>query len=131
MNPDNYPPTIRLADIASRATRHDASLVPRRIRMLLNATGGQIMRGHTINVGVERLTVSVPSPLNLQQECAVFFGLTIEDQIYSIIGKGYVITCVRTESGTYRADLEFKVEDKKSRIALEQLFSGRSSVRVQ
>lgn len=125
-------PTIRLADIAAYSRSRDAAAVaPRRIRALINVAGKQIMRGHTLNVGIERLIVSVPQPMDRDQECAVFFGLTIEEQIYSIIGNGRVLTCSGDEKEGYRVELDFVVSDKKSRIALEALFNPSSSNRVQ
>jgi hypothetical protein len=126
-----YAPTIRLADLAKRTHGADAGVVPRRIRALLNVAGGQILRGHTLHIGVDRLIVSVPISLGIDAECAIFFGLTIENQIFSIIGKGLVINCTGNESDGYHAEMHFKVEDKKSRIALEQLFSTANSNRVQ
>jgi hypothetical protein len=102
----------------------------RRIRVLLNA-GNQIMRGHAISIGADRLVVSVPSPLHRDHECAVFFGLTIAEQMYSIIGTGRVTECTGSEAGGYNAEMEFTVSDKKSRIALEQLFNSDRSNCVQ
>jgi hypothetical protein len=126
-----YPPTIRLADIATHSPNKQSASAPRRIRVLLNVAGSQIMRGHTVDVAVDRLSISVPSAIELDQECAVFFGLTIDDQIYSIIGKGRIQACTPNPNGGYRADMTFEVADKKSRIALEQLFGSSESACVQ
>jgi hypothetical protein len=127
----SYAPTIRLADIATHSPSKKSSSAPRRMRVLLNVAGSQIMRGHTVKVSVDRLTVSVPSAIEVGQECAVFFGLTIDEQIYSIIGSGAILDCKPNENGGYHAEMNFVVVDKKSRIALEQLFGSGESVRVQ
>jgi hypothetical protein len=128
----NDAPTIRLADMANHYRGRDSSnAVPRRMRVLLNIAGSQIMRGHTINVGVDRLTVSVPTPIACDQECAIFFGLTIAEQLFSIIGTGRVTSCTGNDTDGYRAEMEFAVSDKKSRIAIEQLFSAQPSTRIQ
>lgn len=131
MDRQDYAPTIRLADIAAHPPGREATAAPRRIRVLLNVAGSQIMRGHTLKVGVDQLTVSIPSRIELDQECAVFFGLTIDDQIFSIIGTGRVATCTGNEKDGYRAEMTFSVTDKKSRIAIEQLFSAKQSNRIQ
>jgi len=132
VNGHNYAPTIRLADIATHSSGPEVkSASPRRIRVLLNVAGSQIMRGHTLHIGVDQLIVSVPTPIEKGQECAVFFGLTIEDQIYSIIGNGQIVSCEGTERAGYRAEMKFTVTDKKSRIAIEQLFSKSDSNRIQ
>ena len=128
----DYAPTVRLADLAARQRLRDtAATVPRRIRVLLNVVGGRVMRGHTVDIGVERLSVSLPASLEPGQECAVFFGLTIEDQIYSVVGTARVLACVATGAGNFRAEMHFNADDKKSRIALEQLFGRKQSVCVQ
>ena len=131
MDTQTYPPTIRLADIAAHPPGKQTSSAPRRMRVLLNVAGSQIMRGHTLNVGVDRLSLSVPSSIDIGQECAVFFGLTIDDQIYSIIGSGQIKTCTSDEKGGFRAEMSLIVADKKSRIVLEQLFGSGDSTRVQ
>jgi hypothetical protein len=127
----HYAPTIRLADIATHSPNKTSVSSPRRIRLLINVAGSQIMRGHTVNVGVDRLTISVPTAIELGQECAVFFGLTIDEQIYSIIGSGHIKACAANEKGGFIAEMSFVVADKKSRIALEQLFGSSESIRVQ
>jgi hypothetical protein len=124
-------PTIRLGDIANRYRENGKNPARRRIRVLLNVAGKQIMRGHALSVGIDHLTVSVPSPLSLDQECAVFFGLTIGGQIFSIIGAGRVTQCTGAETDGYCAAMNFSVSDKKSRIAIEQLFSKSNSNCVQ
>lgn len=124
--------TIRLADMATRARERDTSVVaPRKMRALINVGGNQIMRGHTLSVALDHLTVSVPTFVEPGSDCNVFFGLTIGDQIYSIIGSGTVATCEGSEAEGYRAEMSFSVADKKSRIVIEQLFGSHDSVRVQ
>lgn len=131
MASQNYAPTIRLADIAAHSPGREAKTEPRRIRVLLNVVDKQIMRGHTLHIGIDQLIVSVPTPIELDQECAVFFGLTIEDQIFSIIGTGRVVHCDGNEKEGYRAEMKFSVSDKKSQIAIEQLFGSTTSNRIQ
>ena len=124
-------PTIRLSDYARQCFLDSASKVaPRRIRVLLNLGDNKTIRGRTIYVGVNQLTIASPKPLVANQECSVFFGLSIEDQLYSIIGTGRVVSCVGTEGNGFRVELHFTAGDKRSQIALEQLFSTEKSNRV-
>ena len=125
------PPTVRLSDCARQCLIDNASKVaPRRIRVLLNIGENQTVRGRTIYIGVNQLTLALPKALATGQECAVFFGLSIEDQLYSIIGTGRVISCVGVEGVGFRAELQFTAGDKRSKIALEQLFSTEQSNHV-
>lgn len=103
---------------------------PRRIRVLLNVDG-QIMRGHAISIGIDQIIVSVPSAIERDRECALFFGLTIGDQIFSIIGNGRVTRCTAHDVDSHYAEMQFSVSDKKSRIAIEQLFGGERSNCIQ
>jgi hypothetical protein len=124
-------PTIRLGDIADRYRDKASAELPLRCRTLLNLVDGRIMRGHTEHVGEHHLTVTVPSPLTGDQECAIFFAIAIAEHTFTIVGTGYVIRCSGNDMEGYRVDLRFLVEDKKSRMAMEQLFSTSRSRRIQ
>ncbi len=124
-------PTIRLADIAGTYSKGTSgSNVPLRSRVLVNVSGGSIMRGHTVDVGVDRLTITTPSQLANGQECGVFFAITIAEQTFAIVGTGQVSHCSGSETEGYLVDMRFAVGDKKSRIAIEQLFSTKQSNRI-
>jgi hypothetical protein len=125
-------PTLRLSDIAENYRKRNAgSSVPLRTRLLLNIPGECIMRGHTLDIAEDRLTVTLPSPLKIGQECAVFFAITIADHTFAIVGQGQVLNCTVNDKGAYCVDMSFAVEDKKSRIAVEQLFGTKESNRIQ
>ena len=125
-------PTIRLADIAgSYRRRASGSIVPLRSRVLLNVPGDRIVRGHTVDIGENRLTVTIPSALANDQECGVFCAITIADQTYAIVGTGQVVSCSGDDTHGYSVDMNLTVIDKKSRIAIEQLFSSKASNRIQ
>ncbi len=126
-------PAIGLADTMTRAlTTPSSSLLSAakpRIRILLSVMGGQIMRGHILDIGLDigadRLAVSVPSVVEPEQECAVFFDLAIDDQLYVITGTGRVKACTPNEKGGFRTDMSLTVANEKSRRALEKFF-GRT-----
>lgn len=125
-------PTIRLSEIAgSYCRRPSGSIVPLRSRALVNVAGVGIMRGHTIDIAEDRITLTIPSKLQLDQHCSVFFALIIADHTVAISGSGRVISCTGSDASGYCVDLTFSVEDKKSRIAIEQLFSAKPSNRIQ
>jgi hypothetical protein len=125
-------PTIRLADIAgSYRRRRSGTIVPLRSRVLLDIPGQDMMRGHTLDIAEDRLTVSVPSVLNNGQECAVFLALTVAEQTFAIVGTAEVKHCEHSGDGHYIIDLSFAVSNKKSRIAIEQLFGSKRRNRIQ
>ncbi|MBC7984288.1 MAG: PilZ domain-containing protein [Candidatus Obscuribacterales bacterium] len=124
-------PTIRLADIAGSYRRATSGAnVPLRSRVLVNVSGGGIMRGHTVDIGEGCLTITTPTPLSPDQECGVFFAMTIAEQTFAIVGTGKVSRCSGNDTKGYLVDMSFAVEDKKSRIAIEQLFSTKRSNRI-
>ena len=123
------PPTIRLADMAKHY-RVGPNLAPRRTRVLLNIDDTNVIRGHTKHIGKDRLVISSPQALDIHQECAVFFGLTIQGQLFTIIGMGRVTACTHSDAEGYRVELNFMASDRKSHIALEQLFGSEESNRV-
>ncbi len=125
-------PTIRLADIAaSYSGQTSGSTLSLRSRVLVNLPGGQIMRGHTVRISENRLTVTVPSPICSDQQCAAFFAITIAQQTFAIVGTGQVVRCTGNDDSGYCVDMRFTVEDKKSRIAIDQLFGTKASNRIQ
>ena len=124
-------PTIRLGDIADHYRNQELAGVPLRCRTLLNLADGRIMRGHTVAVAKEKLIVTVPSPLGLDEECAVFFAIAIAEHTFTIVGNGRARSCAGTYATGFRVELHFLVEDKKSLIAMEQLFSVKRSNRIQ
>jgi hypothetical protein len=126
----NDAPTIRLSEMAHRYAAGSSRTVPRRIRALINVSDREILKGLTTHVGVDHLTVTLPSPLSEGEACSIFFGLSIADQLFSIIGSGKVIHCEASPHGDYRVEFSFSANDKKSRIALEQLFSTAPSNRI-
>ena len=123
----NDAPTIRLADAAQFRESGAARSKRRRIRALLNIGNDKIVHGHIACIDGGKLLVSLPEPIDVDSECALFFGLSIEDQLYSIIGSGRVIRCAKTGEAQFQAELRFNPGDKKSRIALEQLFESHES----
>jgi hypothetical protein len=124
-------PTIRLGDIADHYRGRASAGLPLRCRTLLNLRDGRIMRGHTVDVAENRLVVTVPSRLSSNQECAVFFIVAVAEHTFTIVGTGHVVGCTGCDADGYRVDLRFIVDDKKSRIAMEQLFSTKPSNRIQ
>jgi hypothetical protein len=124
-------PTIRLGDIADHYRDQAKAGLPLRCRTLLNLADGRIMRGHTVHVAEKQLTVTVPSPLAIDEECAVFFAIAVAEHTFTIVGAGKVVTCTGSYANGFRVELRFVVEDKKSLIAMEQLFSTKRSNRIQ
>ena len=125
-------PTIRLAEIAAHCQEQASDSTLRvHSRMLLNIAGDRIMRGHTVAISLDKLTVSIPSHMPIGQECSLFFGLTIAEHIFTIVGTGLILDCNGNEIDGYHADMLFTVGDKKSRIALEQLFGSHQSNQIR
>jgi hypothetical protein len=124
-------PTIRLGDIADHYRSQANAGLPLRCRTLLNLVDGRIMRGHTVEVAEQRLTVTVPSPLAQDEECAVFFAIAVAEHTFTIVGSGRVRTCKGSYADGFCVELRFIVEDKKSLIAMEQLFGTKRSNRIQ
>ena len=124
-------PTIRLGEIAEHYRGREDAGLSLRCRTLLNLVDGPMMRGHTVQVDENHLVVTVPSKLAIEQECGVFFAIVIAEHTFTIVGTGFVIGCTGSDAEGYRVDLRFVVDDKKSRIAIEQLFSSKSSNRIQ
>jgi hypothetical protein len=120
-------PTIRLGDIAEHYRGRARAGLPLHCRTLLNLADGRIIRGHTVHVAEHQLTVTVPSRLTARQECAVFLAIAVAEHTFTIIGTGHVLTCVGSDTEGFRVELRFVVEDKKSLIAMEQLFSAKRS----
>jgi hypothetical protein len=65
------------------------------------------------------------------QECAVFFVIKVAEHSFTVVGNGYVLGCTGNDDAGYRVELRFVVDDKKSRLAMEQLFDSRRSNRIQ
>jgi hypothetical protein len=120
-------PTIRLGDIADHYRGRARAGLPLHCRTLLNLADGRIIRGHTVHVAEHQLTVTVPSRLAVHQECAVFLAIAVAEHSFTIIGTGHVVSCAGSDTEGYRVDLRIEVEDKKSRIAMAQLFSAKRS----
>jgi hypothetical protein len=125
------PPTIRLGDIAENYRSQAVTGLRVRCRTLLNFHDGRILRGHTIHVNDSNLVITVPTELKQEQECAVFFAIEIAEHTFTIAGTGSVVRCTGNHAEGYRVHLRFVVEDKKSRIAMAQLFGNKPSNKIQ
>jgi hypothetical protein len=124
-------PTIRLGDIADHYRNQANAGLPLRCRTLLNLADGRIMRGHTVHVAERQLDVTVPSPLAVAEKCAVFLAIAVAEHTFTIVGTGYILTCAGSYGEGFQVELRFVVEEKKSLMAMEQLFSTRLSTRIQ
>jgi len=125
------PPTIRLGDMAENYRSQAIDGLRVRCRTLVNCNDGRILRGHTIHVNESNLVITVPNELQEAQECAVFFAIEIAEHTFTIAGTGHVVRCTGGALEGYRVHLRFVAEDKKSRIAMEQLFGSKPSNNIQ
>lgn len=118
--------TMRMANIM-RPCAQNTPAAPPRSRVLLNVAGNRIMRGHALNVGVDKLIVSIPSALERGEECAALITVTIEDETFSIVGTAQVVNCSGNDAEGYCAKMRFMVEEEQSRAAIQRLFGSRTS----
>jgi len=123
-------PTIRLGDIAEDYCGRSNVKARLSCRTLLNIPGGGIMRGHTVSVEENSLVVTVPTALPNDQVCGVFFAIAVADETFTIVGTGRVARCSGDAKHGYSVAMHFVVDDKKSRIAMEQLFGASRSNRI-
>ena len=125
-------PTVRLADIVGgHRRRRSGRIVPLRSRALINVADVGIMRGHTVNIAEDRITVTLPIMLAAGQQCSIFFALALADHIVAINGKGRVLRCVGDNTHSYSVEMTFNPEDNQSLKALEQLFGVNRGNTVQ
>lgn len=125
------PPTIRLGDLFENYRSQAVDGLQLRCRTLVNCNDGRILRGHTIHVNDSHLVITVPTELQPDQECAVFFAIEIAEHTLAIAGTGHVVRCTGGALEGYRVHLRFEAEDQKSRIAMEQLFGSKSNNKIQ
>jgi hypothetical protein len=124
-------PTIKLGEMVEQYRARASNVKRPHSRTLLNLPDGRIVRGHTVQVNDGHITVTVPSLLPVNQECAVFFVIAVAEHTFTIVGTGHVVSCDGSDTDGYRANLRFVVSDRKSRITMEQLFGNQRSAQVQ
>jgi hypothetical protein len=125
------PQTIRLAELA----KVGAQVVPGRRasdrKTLLSLPNGRIVRGHMETMSLHRITVSTSNSLEIDAECSVFVTLQAGEETLAIIGKGIVTHCGGSGQFGYLVEMDLIVDDKKSRIIMEQLFGTKPSVHIR
>jgi len=73
-------------------------------------TDGAILRGYTIDISAQGLSVLIPRKLNIGEACAVRFSMLINGQIMRVAGMGSIANCSCAGDG-FRIGMLFVASD--------------------
>lgn len=119
---EHRPPERQLREFGN------SEYLPLRSAALVGMPGDRVLRGHTIGVSVDGLSMMLSTPLQLGEECRVLFTLSIRDHLTAISGVGTVTACERKMADHYRVDMRFAIDNPRAKGIVEQLLSDRTQI---